>query len=57
MLLPRHDFDLLPDCDLALGRRNINHVRDTSSHYSLSFCEVSSNLLKKFMTNTSLGTI
>ena len=29
----------------ALGRRDLNHVRDTPSHYALSFCEVSSNLL------------
>ena len=45
-LLLRQDFDLCPDCDLDLGRRNLNHVRDTPSHYALSFCEVSSNLLQ-----------
>ena len=26
--------------------RNLNHVRDTPSHYVLSFCEVSLNLLQ-----------
>ena len=26
---------------LTFGRRNLNHVRDTPSHYVLSFCEVS----------------
>ena len=41
----RQDFDLTPDCDLDLGRRNLNHVRDTHSHYALSFCEVPFNLL------------
>ena len=39
-LLLRHDFDLWPDCDLDLGRRNLNHVRDTPSHYALSSYEV-----------------
>ena len=39
-LLMRHYFDLRPDCDLDLGRRNLNHVCDTPSHYALSFCEV-----------------
>ena len=28
---------------------NLNHKRDTPSHYALSFCEVSSNLLQWFM--------
>ena len=46
----RHIFDLWLNCDLELGRRNLNHVRDTLSHYALSFCEVSSNLLQKFMS-------
>ena len=38
-------------CDL--GRRNLTLVRDTPSHYVLSFCEVSLNLLwghKKTLT-------
>ena len=48
-LLLRQDFDLWPDCDLDLGRRNLNHVHDTPPHYALSFCEVSSNLLLYFM--------
>ena len=46
----RHDFDLWPDCDLDLGCRNLNHVRDTPSHYVLSFCEVSLNLLQQFLS-------
>ena len=41
----RQDFDLRPDCDVDLGRRNLNQVRDTHSHYALFFCEVPSNLL------------
>ena len=45
-LLLRQDFDLRPDCDLDLGHRNLNHVRDTPSHYALSFCEVSSTVLQ-----------
>ena len=45
-LLLGQDFDLWPDCDLDLGRRNLNHVRDTPSHYALSFYENSSNLLQ-----------
>ena len=56
-LLLRQGFDLWPDCDLDLGRRNLNHVQDTPSHYALSFCEVPSNLLQKFMSSTILGTI
>ena len=44
-LLLRHDFDICPDCDLDLGRRNLNHVRVTASINGLSFCKVSSNLL------------
>ena len=36
-LLARYNFDLLPDCDHHLGRRNLCRVRDT---------EVSSNLLQ-----------
>ena len=28
------------DCDLNLGHRNPNFVRDTPSHFALSFCEV-----------------
>ena len=43
--------------DLDLGRRNLNHVRDTPSHYALPFCEVSSNLLQQFMSSTILDTI
>ena len=39
-------FDLRPDCDLDLGRRNLTLVRDTPSHYVLSFCAVSFNLLQ-----------
>ena len=39
-LLLRHDFDFWPDCDLDIGRRNRNHVRDTPSHYALSLNEV-----------------
>ena len=46
-LLLKHDFDLWPDHDLVLGRRSLNHVCDTLSHYVLFFCEVSSNLLRK----------
>ena len=45
-LFLRQDFDLRPDCDLDLGHRNLNHVRDTPSHYALSFCEVSSTVLQ-----------
>ena len=45
-LLLRQDFDLRPDCDLDLGHRNLHHVRDTPSHYALSFCEVSSTVLQ-----------
>ena len=45
-LLLRQNFDLWPDCDLDLGGRNLTLVRDTPSHYVLSFCEVSSNLLQ-----------
>ena len=45
-LLLRQDFDLCPDCDLDLRRRNLNHVRNTPSHYGLFFSEVSSNLLQ-----------
>ena len=56
-LLLRQDFDLLPDCDLDLGRRNLNQVRYTHSHYALSFCEVVSNLLQEFMSSTILDTI
>ena len=36
----------MTECDLDLGRRNLNHKHDTPSHYALSFCEVSSNLLE-----------
>ena len=32
-------------------------MRDTHSHYALSFCEVSSNLLLEIMSSTILGTI
>ena len=39
-------FELLLRQDFDLGRRNLNHVRDTPSHYALSFCKVSSNLLQ-----------
>ena len=46
----RHDFDLWPNCDLDLVCRNLNHVRNIPSHYALSFCEVSSNLLQQFMS-------
>ena len=28
------------DCDLDIGRGNLNYVRDTPSHFALSFCEV-----------------
>ena len=28
------------DCDLDLGRGNLNFVRDTPSHFALSFSEV-----------------
>ena len=35
-----------PDCDFDLGRRNLTLVRDTPSHYVLSFCAVSLNLLQ-----------
>ena len=53
----RQDFDLRPDCDLDLGRRNLTLVRNTPLHDVLSFCEVSSNLLQWFMSSTILGTI
>ena len=33
-----------PDCDLDLECGNLTLVCDTSSHYALSFCEVSLNL-------------
>ena len=56
-LLLRHNSDLSPDCDLDLGRRSLNHVRNTPSHYALSFCEVLSNLLQQFMSSTIIGTI
>ena len=39
-LLLRHDFDLWLDCDLDIGRRNLNHVRDTPSHFALFLNEV-----------------
>ena len=51
------DFDLWPDCDLDLRCRNLNIVRDTSSHYALSFYEVSLNLFQQLMSNTILGAI
>ena len=50
-------FDLIVTLGVGVRRRNLNHVRDTPSHYDLSFCEVSSNLLQKFMSSTILGTI
>ena len=34
------------NCDLDLGRWNLTLVRDIPSHYALSFCEVSLNLLQ-----------
>ena len=49
-LLLKHDFDLWPDCDLDLGRRNINLVYNTPSHYTLYFCIVPLNLLQQFMS-------
>ena len=42
----KHNFEMLPNCDLHLGRRKLNLVGDTPSHCALSFCEVSSNLLQ-----------
>ena len=33
------DKPLTFDCDLDLGRENLNFVRDTPSHFALSFCE------------------
>ena len=34
------DKRLTIDCDLELGRGNLNFVRDISSHFALSSCEV-----------------
>ena len=34
------DKPLTFDCDLDLGRVNLNLGRDTPSHFALSFCEV-----------------
>ena len=49
-LLVRHDMKLRPDCDLDLGRRNLNLVPNTPSHYVLFFCKVSLNLLQMFLS-------
>ena len=34
------DNPLTLDCDLDLSRGNLHFVRDTTSHFALSFCEV-----------------
>ena len=39
-------YETILDLDLDLGSRDLTLVRDTLSHYVLSFCEVSLNLLQ-----------
>ena len=42
------DNPLTFDCELDLGRGNLNFVRDTPSHLALSFCKVWLNSLSRF---------
>ena len=38
------------DCDLDLGHGNLNFVRDTPAHITLSFCKVRLNSLYRFLS-------
>ena len=44
------DKRLTIDCDLELGRGNLNFVRDISSHFALSSCEVWLNSIYRLLS-------
>ena len=44
------DQPLTGDCDLDLGRGNLNFVRDTPSHFALFFNKVLLNSLYRFFS-------
>ena len=50
LVYEQHNFRHNLTFDLDLGHRNLTLVRNTPSHYVLSFCEVLLNLLQQFLS-------